>query len=481
MMISLLLGLLLQQNRSVDRLEKRDYYLPILETKEAETLIDTDPRTVVEKLDPIINNPKLNKHIETRARMAEATGGYGDYYMFLPYQFRGRARINLARKATDPEVALRLAQGAVSDLEESVRRGVSPSEDFLKAAKADLEKAKAATAVVKPPDPPLVVKADPAAVLRASLAPLLASSRFKSARALIDKDGKDVPEAERVRLAEEVDRRCRGLLNEELFNFRRRFARLETLAELTEISDGAFDTLFALPAPDEISVAEPAYEWARKARAAFKEVHDGKAGGESLLATAAAAAGLDDALWFTRTESLAFQGLAEGVRARVEKAQDQPKAERDALKAQAEALAAAYMKDFVAKLDPGFAKKNGELKDHAAELEKSLASFPKELAELGKMDLEAPLAGSKVEADLARLDADLRGLEARPEISIESRRALYEALVTVGALRALLAGKDEDGAAGDVREWGAKLASAGGAADPTRFGPRVEKVFEKVK
>jgi hypothetical protein len=434
---------------------------------------------VVEKLDPVINNPKLQKHIETRARMAEATGGYGDYFMFLPYQFRCRARVNLARKASDPEAALKLAQGAVADLEESVRRGVAPSEEFLKTAKAELEKAKAATSTVKPPDPPPVAE-DPAAKLRASLLPLLSANKFKSARAVVDKD-KDVPAPERARIAEEVDRRCRTLLNEELFNFRRRFARLETLEEITEISDGAFDTLFSLPAPDEISVAEATYDWARGARAAFKEVHARKAGGESLLPVAAAAAGLDDALYFSRTEMLAYQGVLAGVRARSEKSQDLPKAERDGLQAQAGALAALYTKDFVGKLDPAFAQKTSDLKTHAAELENTLSSFPKDLPQLASIDLEAPLLGKSVEADLLKLESELRALEARPGVSIESRRTLYASLVTVGALRALLAGKDEDAAAADVRAWGAKLAAAGGAADTKRFGPRVEKVFEKAK
>ncbi|HEX7901268.1 MAG TPA: hypothetical protein VF950_26150 [Planctomycetota bacterium] len=473
-----LLCALAQQNRSIDRLEKNDYYRPVAETRDAEALIDSDPRTVVEKLDPIIANPKLQKHIESRARLAEATGGYGDYYMFLPYQFRGRARVNLVRKAADPEIALKLAQGAVADLEESVRRGVAPSEEFLKLAKAELEKAKAAANTTKPPDPPLVVKEDPAALLRASIAPLLASNRFKTARAAAEKDGKDVPDAERKRIAEEVDRRCKTLLNEEMFNFRRRFGRLESLSELTEISDGAFETLFSLPAPEEISVADAAYDWARSARTAFKEVHARKAGGETLLATAAAAAALEDSLWFTRTEALGYQGVLDGVRSRADKAAGLPKAERDPLEAQAVALTAAYTKEFAGKLDP---KKAADLKSRADELNRILAGFPKDLAELASIDLEAPLAGAAVEADLAKLDADLRSLETRSGIAVESRRKLYSALVTVGALRALVAGKDEDAAAADVRIWSSKLAAAGGAMDEKRFGPRVEKVFAKIK
>jgi hypothetical protein len=466
MLLLSLLCALAQQNRSIDRLEKNDYYRPVVDTR------------VVEKLDPIIANPKLQKHIESRARMAEATGGYGDYYLFLPYQYRGRARVNLARKAADPELGLKLAQGAVADLEESVRRGVASSEEFLKTAKAELEKAKAAVSTSKTPDPPLVVKEDPAALLRASIAPLLASNRFKSARAAAEKDGKDVPDAERKRIAEEVDRRCKTLINEEMFNFRRRFGRLESLSELTEISEGAFDTLFSLPAPEEICVAEPAYDWARSARAAFKDVHARKAGGESLLATAAAAAALDDSLWFVRTEALGYQGVLEGVRGRVEKAAGLVKAERDPLEAQAAALAAAYTKDFVGKLDP---KKGADLKAHADELKRLLAGFPKDLPELASIDLEAPLAGASVDADLVKLETDLRSLEARPGIAIESRRKLYSALVTVGALRALLSGKDEAAAAADLRAWAPKLAAAGGPLDEKRFGPRVEKVFASLK
>jgi hypothetical protein len=480
MLTTVALALLLQQNRSVDRLEKNDYYRPIMETKDAEPLIDSEPRTVVEKLDPIINNPKLQKHIESRARMAEPTGGYGDYFSFLPYQFRGRARMNLAKTAADPEIALKLAQGAVADLEESVRRGVAPSEEFLKTAKAELEKAKAAVASVKPPDPVNPVKEDPAVKLRASLAPHLAVNRFKSARAAIDKD-KDVPAAEKTRIAEDVDRRCRTLLTEELFNLRRRFTRVESVAEIVEISNGAFDALFSLPAPDELSVSDPAYEWAQGARAAFKAMHEKKARGESLLPAALAAAKLDDALWFTKTEQLAFEDLRNAVSGVVAQAADLPKDQREPLKAKAAGWVDVYGKDFVAKLDPAFVKDHGDLKVHQAELARLLGEFPRELSELAAINLEGALAGGAVEADLLKQETELRRLEQIRAAAVESRRQVLSELVTVLALRALVSGKDEDAAAQDARAFGSKLAALGGPLDAKRFGPRVEKVFEKLK
>lgn len=481
MMTTLLLALLAQANKTVDRLEKNLYFEPVKECRAAEEMIESDPRGAVEKLDPIINNPRLQRNIEARVRIQEGAAQFSEYTLFLPYQFRGRARMNLAKKNADPDAALRLAQNGVADLEESVRRGVAPSEEFLKAAKVELEKFKAATAAVKPPDVPLPVKEDPALKLRQSLAPLLGSNRFKSARATIDKDGKEVPEAERKAMAEDVDRRCRTWLSEELFNFRRRFVRIEDLSEISQISDGAFEALFTLPPGEELSVVDPVLDWARASRPAFKEVQSGKAGSEALLAAAAAAAKLDDPAWFTRTEALAFQGVREGVRSRVDKSQNLPKAGRDTLKAEAEALAGRYAKELVGGLDAATAQRHPELTGRTNDLQKLLGGFPVPLPELASVDLEAPLAGKDVEADLMKLEMQLRALEARPGIALESRRELYTALVSVGALRALLAGKDEDGAATDVRTWGSKLAAAGGATDEKRFGPRVEKVFAKVK
>jgi hypothetical protein len=481
MMTLILLSVLVQANKTVDRLEKNLYYEPVRDCRVAEELVESDPRAAVEKLDPIIANPKLQRNIEARVRIAEGAAQFSDWTLFLPYQFRGRARMNLARKAADPEAALRLAQGGVADLEESVRRGVAPSEEHLKAAKADLEKIKAAATAIKPPDVPATVKEDPAAKLRLAIAPLLLANRYKSARAAVDRDGKEVPEADRKQIAEDVDRRCRAWLSEEMFNFRRRFGRLEDLAELTEISDGAFDSIFGIPAPEEVSAVDPAYAWARSVRPVFKDVQARKAGAEALLPAAVAASALDDAAWFTRTESLAYQGVREGMRSRVERSLNLAKAEREALRSQAEALAGAYVKDFAGKLDPAFLQRTPDVKAHAAELQKLLSGFPADLAELGTIDLEAPLCGRAVEADLLTLENRLRSLESRGAISVESRRDLYTALVSVGALRALVAGKDEDGAAADVRSWAAKLAAAGGPTDVKRFGARVERVFGRLK
>jgi hypothetical protein len=481
MLTTFALALLLQQNRSVDRLEKNDYYRPIMETKDAEPLIDSEPRTVVEKLDPIINNPKLQKHIESRARMAEPTGGYGDYFNFLPYQFRGRARMNLAKAASDPEIGLKLAQGAVADLEESVRRGVAPSEEFLKAAKAELEKAKAAVASVKPPDPILPVREDPLVKLRAAVAPHLAANRFKTARAVLEKEGKDVPAADKARLAEDVDRRCRTLLTEELFSLRRRFTRLDSITEIVEISNGAFDSLFSLPAPDELSVSDPTYQWAVSARGAFKAMQERKARGDALLPAALAAAKLDDALWFTKTEQLAYEDLQNAMSGLLTQAADLPKEKREPLKAKAAGLVDVYGKDFVAKLDPAFVKDHGDLKTHEAELKRLLGDFPRELSELAAINLESALAGGALESELLKQETELRRLEQIRTAAVESRRQVLSELVTVLALRALVAGKDEDAAAADARAFGSKLAALGGPLDAKRFGPRVEKVFEKLK
>jgi hypothetical protein len=243
----------------------------------------------------------------------------------------------------------------------------------------------------------------------------------------------------------------------------------------------AFDSIFSLPAPDELSVSDPTYQWAVSARGAFKAMQERKARGDALLPAALAAAKLDDALWFTKTEQLAYEDLQNAMSGLLTQAADLPKEKREPLKAKAAGLVDVYGKDFVAKLDPAFVKDHGDLKTHEAELKRLLGDFPRELSELAAINLESALAGGALESELLKQETELRRLEQIRTAAVESRRQVLSELVTVLALRALVAGKDEDAAAADARAFGSKLAALGGPLDAKRFGPRVEKVFEKLK
>ncbi|HYE98070.1 MAG TPA: hypothetical protein VEJ18_04120 [Planctomycetota bacterium] len=466
--------LCLQQEQTAFRTEKSDYLQAVKECQAAEALIESDPRGAIERLDYVVGNARLKK-IECRLRIEERPSEYTAWYDFLPYQYRGRARLALAKKS-EPEAALKLVAGAIQDLEESVARKIAASRPLLESAKAEQARLKA-LATVAPSGP---ARPDPAAAVRSGLQPLLDTNRFKSARAWLDKEGRELDADARKAFAEEIDRRCRTWLVGQVLDFRIRFTRLESLRDIEGVPDRVFDGLWNLPAPGELTLADPAYAWATAHRDAFKAVQTRSAGGETLLAAAAAAAGLEDPAWYTTTEALAFEALRDAVAGRVTRAADLPKAERDALRKDVDGLVARY-KAFADGLDPAARQRPPRIETRLAELARLAGGFPSELAELDRVDLEACFSGTDPDAELSRSMQQLQTLDGWPAVTIESRRRLYGLLATAAALRALLSGLDEEAAAGQARPWAEKMKAVGGALDGSAFGPRVEAVFGRLK
>ncbi len=471
--VTLLLAVLAaaQQDQTVFRTEKGDYPVAIRECQAAEALIDTDPRGAIEKLDAILNNPKIKK-IECRIRIEERPAEYSPWALFLPCQFRGRARMSLAKKS-EREAAEKLLAAAADDLQKSVDAGVKASEDLLKAAKAELER-------LRTSDPS--VPADPLARFTPGFQQLLRLNKFKSARDRIGTDGKDLTDAQRKAFADECERKCRLYLGEQTEDLRRRLARLASLRDLQEMTDTALAALFDLPPPDEIVGADPAIDWARAHAAAFKEVRAGRAGGETLLPAAAAAAAIVPEganPWFSTVENLAFQGMRDGLRTAAGKARDAAKAERDAQRARAEGLLGRW-NGFAGKLDAKFLERHAVVKDHSAELARGLADFPVELADLDKVDLDACFADPAPLAKLKQQEDQLKAMEAGKTIARESRQKLYAAILTAAALRLLAEGRSEADAAQDLRPYGEKLKGLGGPVDAAKYGPRVQKVFQEL-
>jgi len=472
-----LLGLLAapQQDQTVFRTEKGDYPVAVRECQAAEALIDSDPRGAIEKLDAILNNTRIKK-VECRLRIEERPAEYSPWTLFLPYQFRGRARLNLAKKA-EREAGEKLLAGAVDDLQKSVEAGVKSSEDLLKAARAELEKLRAAAA-----DPGPGVPVDPVARFAPGFQQLLRLNKFKSARARLDTDGKDLTDAQRKTFVDEAERRCRLYLGEQVEEFRRRLARLGSLRDLQEMAGSAFDALFELPAPDELVVTDPSVEWGRAHVAAFKEVRAGRAGGEVFLPAAAAAAAVAPEgpnPWFPVVENLAFQGVRDGILSAVEKARDAAKAERDAQRARAEGLLKQW-EGFAAGLDAKFRERHPFVKDHSNELAGGLRDFPVELADLDKVDLESFFAEAEPLAKLGKQEKDLREMEGGKAIARESRQKLYVAIVPAAAIRMFAEGATENGVVKDLEAYGEKLKKLKDPVDVRKFGPRIEKVFQEL-
>jgi hypothetical protein len=483
MMTTLLLAILLpalspQDRGTAARTEKTEYNAALQKFKEAETMVDSDPMGCIDKLSEIIGNSKI-RIVECLLRIEQRPAEYTDPYPFLPYQLRGTARVNQSKKLSG-DAAQRLMAGAIEDYTESSKRNVASSGELLKTAQDRLAKLK--EDVTATPGP--TTKADPVAKFREKWDPLMRESRFKTARAAIDKDGQDLTADQRKSFVLIAEQQCRDFLTKEVSDFRPRFVSAMSLGLEQKTAD-EFDLTFALPAPAELLVSHPAIDWAREYVPAFRDVQQQKQPAHSLAAAAVASAPLEERFenpWFKAVESAVFTSLRAGITDQVDKSKDAARADREKARAQADGLLAVW-KGMTSKLDAKFIERHRFLATDEQKLVRLFEGFPTELLDLEKVDpaIDAAFGAEAPDSELGKIEATLTGLESKSNLSRESRQQLYTARVIVVSLRGLLAGKSEDAVAGDLSGYREKLRDAGGPKDVKKYGPRVEKVFSALR
>ena len=478
-MIKLLwiLSLLVPQDaKTATRQEKTEYNAAVAKCREAESMIDSDPQGAIERLSDLIGNSKI-RLVECLLRIEQRPAEYSDPYAFLPYQYRARARMNLAKKA-GPENSQKLVAAAIEDFQESVKRNVPPSAEMLKGAEAMLAKLK--DDVTKSPD---TVKADPVARFKEKWDPLMLARRFKAAKAVVEKDSEGLTEEQKKGFLESTEQKCRSGLINWVSEFRPRFIAAINNGLDQKTSD-EFDELFAVPAADELIVSLPAVDWVRKYLPTFREVQSSKLPPHGLIEAAVASASLDESgvnPWFRALEGVIFQSLKNSISAEVQKAQNAAKADRVKAHAQADGLLAQW-KGFAGKLDAKFVERHRFVQDHEGQLGRLFDGFPADLADLEKINLDAAFAAESPDAELAKIEVVLSNFESKGNLTLESRQRLYTLWVTVGALRGLFGGRSEDAVAADLSGFRQKLRDAGGpGGDVTKYGPRVEKVFAALR
>ncbi|HLY09377.1 MAG TPA: hypothetical protein VKW04_08765 [Planctomycetota bacterium] len=481
-MMMLLLALLLpspapQDTRTVARTEKSEYNAALVKYKEAEALIESDPVGAIDRLTELLSNSKL-RFIECVLRIEQRPAEYSDPSPFFPYQSRGTARVNQSKRLSG-DAARKLMSAAIEDYAESVKRNVPSSGDLLKAAQARLVKLNADET-----NPSQPVKVDPVVKFREAWDPVVRDGRYKTARAMIDKDGQELTEDQRKAFVTSLEQQCRDFLVKEVADFRPRFVGAMNLG-LEQKTSEEFDLTFALPAPTELLVSNPAIEWARLYLPAFRDVQSQKAPVQSLAAAAVASAPLEERVenpWFKAVEGSIFLGLRSAIGADVERARDAGRADRDKARTQADGEMAVW-KGMISKLDPKFVERHRFLADHERQLTRLFDGFPTELVDLEKIEpaVDAAFGAESPDGELSKLEETLVGLETRPNLSRESRQRLYTARVTVVALRGLLSGKSEESVAGDLSAYRQKLRDAGGPGEVKKYGPRVEKVFAALR
>lgn len=464
----LLLLLVLQDNEYVQKLDKFKYNQATRICREAEKKIGTNDAAAIEQLTRLIEDPELP--IKECALFIQQTDQYDPPYAFLPYQYRGRARLSLAARAASAAEKKALLDLAVADFEESIRRNVKPSAVFLDAAKEERAQ------IARTPQ-------DTAPALRARHAQLLTERRFQSARALLDRDGGGLPEKERTDLAARGELACRTFVADELRRFRGRLQAIASIGDLRAMTKDEFELCFELPAPAEIAVVHPAFEWARQSTGVFREVWAGTKPGSALLAAAEGAAGLDEngeLPWLKLCGGLAFRELRDDVDRRVAECLDAPKPRRDPLAAEIQARLDAW-KTFAERLPPDVRKRAAWVDDNARVLRALADRQPREAAGLDGEDLRSCFERFPPEPELAAFEAKLRAIESGGGLTRESRQKLYTLLVAARGTRLLLEGQSEDDAARGVRQDLENLKRVGGAVDPDRFGPRLRKIYDSLR
>ncbi|RPH47046.1 MAG: hypothetical protein EHM91_06580, partial [Planctomycetota bacterium] len=428
MMLLTLLLLMCQEDVYVRKIDKARYIEAVQHCKDAESKIDTDETLAIDKLTRILLDPTLTE-VECTLRI-QTSDIYGPPYLFLPYQYRARARMSLAKKTAATAEKKLLLEEAVQDLKTSAAKKVASSTKYLETAQAELKKLGEAATL----DNPLVK-------LRPRWLQLVGERKFKSARALAEGGG--LPEADRASLVAETDQACRMHLTEQMRQFRRNWTSVAALSDFQALTRDEFELSFALPPPDEIVVAHPAYDWARAHSAALRTLSSGKTSVAPMLAMAGDAARLEegsDNPWFRLAEGLAYQDARREIERRIGESTDAPRARRETLVGEATAIQSAWKK-FSDGLDAVFRSRNDSVVTHGAVLAGLFEKAPRDLPEIESEDLRSCFDGFPVDARLLAQEERLAAWEARGGISRESRQKLYTLLVAARSLRLFLAGK----------------------------------------
>jgi hypothetical protein len=118
------------KNVTILKAEKVVYLSAMNTYKDAEKLLESDPGACAEKCSTILDGTDVRDGArEVMLRIQKNDGSYGEFERFTPYQLRGRARLAraqaLAGKTRDE--AIKFAQDAIGDLDESIKRGAKSS------------------------------------------------------------------------------------------------------------------------------------------------------------------------------------------------------------------------------------------------------------------------------------------------------------------------------------------------------------------
>ncbi len=457
--------LLLQEEATIPKAQKAAYLKAVKECERAGGEIESDPRGVIEVIDSILGNKKIRTR-EVRLRIQLSGGSYSRWYDFFPYQFRGRARLVLAKMEEEGDVALDLLRHARRDIEESVNRGVNASKEYLKKIETERKRWEVST-------PP----ADPEPDFRREWNDLLARDRFVQAKTLVKEKGGFLPEVKRAEYISKTEEACRTMVTNRLKVFLLRLEKVRRPEDVTTMGSATFLDTFSLPDKAHLFVPSPVLDWCIAVRETLGVMRRRGEVLDSLLAHGVASVSLvekGENGWFRSMEELAFGIVSDRLGKLVVGAKNAPAPRREVLRDEGEALRRKWKE---------FERAAGRL-SNGRDVTSWEANLPVEAKGIEKIpdDLfSCAEVANPLEAVMEMKERLRKYRDQWDRLSIESRRLIVRYQIIAEALGHFLEGRTVVEATRGLRTRGRELKSLGGSFDVQRFGLKVESVFQGLR
>ena len=473
------------EEKKILRISKDVYLQAVRDLNRANDLIADDHQAATERVTGILGNSKL-RYFECRL-LIEVQPQIFEPHDFFPYQVRGRARLTWGKKAS-LEDSLAPLKGAIEDLKLSADKKVPGSAEMLKEAEAvlaqkklDIEKKRAG-------------ENDPVTKFKGKYDNFLNDDKYRSALNYVTNspEGQKLTEEQRQGYAAEVEQKCAEFRDSKIAKFRNQLNET-SVSELMAMDEREFNRDVAQLVPPDTELTDKAIEnpslaWIRRHVKTLKSIQARQGKIDGVLAAATEALKLDPPDF--EGENVFFKGMAflgselcqRTITANTTNAETARKDARAKLQTEADKVFAQW-KAFGDGLDPKVLKRHPDIETSTKNLGDSVKEFPKELADLDAVKIEDCFKDpgtefKKVEDNLLNLVANL-GTMGR--VAIESKQELYTKLITAGTLRRLFEGMPEEEVAREFLDIKPALIKVGGPTDPDKFGPRVKKVFDKLK
>jgi len=491
---TLVLALALQDTETVPKgLGHRELYDDLQkEYQKAQDLAEKEPKAALELIDAVFRNPRIG----TKDRRLAFTGPGGGIIRtvdFFPHLARGRIELALAGQVrNDPQAVSILLSRAIADFKSSADAGVKLSERLLAAAEELQKKSKPAS---KTPDPPKEARKEPTKDTAAEQAfreawfKLIEDHRFRTAREYIDTKGGSLSADRKHDFIAETEDHCQKYVQGSLEAFLTALHGAGPL-KVRQMAPPEFQRDFGLPAETEVVGVLPVLEWCRKERAALDRLRQTEARApveqampvlDGLLGAMVSAEPLErthENRWLKDSWQFGFryveevlQGLAAAAKEGTPDVRRQSRASADQVRARwSEAIARVPRESMV---------RNG-VHGHPKQIQGLMDQFPIDSSDLDRMDLDACFTADSPDQALEQMISDLTRLRNRrdgPPLSKDSSRKLLTDLVAATAMHDLLAGKGVEEVTRSLGELSRALAKEGGALDPDRWGPKIEKIL----